>query len=519
MGDVHLCFDSQLAGYGAEGTWTSQSKCSQIGRLREVAQLYRQLRKPSVCVYEHVKAHSGQPANELADALTRACQICADAARSPFLPNVNWQPLFCRDNNIMAWAWWIVCGLSFDQSAPIFYGEKFSWKYKGKDISKEPIRPIEQEVQQNQTKQEVRISVQAATFNVLSLNRRQPGEESVEVCRPALLRQQLESAGYHMVGLQETRTNCSTTFVAADYVRYVSGCIEDSGLYGCEIWLSRRLPFGSVGADKIWLDHRKVTVLFSDPRMLALRMQLRGCSLLVISGHAPHEGDDAQTKDYWWQRLHGVLSKHSRLGRVIILGDFNARLGRQVGQITGALQDVQTNDNGERLLEFCEEYLLWVPSTFEHLHSGQQHTWVHPKGNKARIDYTSYWTSSSGIVLPGVVVTSTFKSATALLTTLCLALVCSGLKSPSARNESITECTTGRPCIPRKEKRKSEKWSDNFLMWRGRLIHISIGKFWRTSCMKGCKCTSLPENVNHVQISSRTTRGKRWDEERFSSKH
>ena len=287
----------------------------------------------------------------------------------------------------MAWAWWIVCGSSFDQSAPIFYGEKFSWKYKGKDISKEPIRPIEQEVQQNQTKQEVRISVQAATFNVLSLNRRQPGEESVEVCRPALLRQQLESAGYHMVGLQETRTNCSTTFVAADYVRYVSGCIEDSGLYGCEIWLSRRLPFGSVGADKIWLDHRKVTVLFSDPRMLALRAQLRGCSLLVISGHAPHEGDDAQTKDYWWQRLHGVLSKHSRLGRVIILGDFNARLGRQVGQITGALQDVQTNDNGERLLEFCEEYLLRVPSTFEHLHSGQQHTWVHPKGNKARIDY------------------------------------------------------------------------------------------------------------------------------------
>ena len=121
---------------------------------------------------------------------------------------------------------------------------------------------------------------------------------------------------------------------------------------------SRRLPFGSVGADKIWLDHRKVTVLFSDPRMLALRVQLRGCSLLVISGHAPHEGDDAQTKDYWWQRLHGVLSKHSRLGRVIILGDFNARLGRQVGQITGALQDVQTNDNGERLLEFCEEYFV-----------------------------------------------------------------------------------------------------------------------------------------------------------------
>ena len=80
-------------------------------------------------------------------------------------------------------------------------------------------------------------------------------------------------------------------------MRFVSGCQGNSGRYGCEIWLARRLPFGSVGAECIWLDGRKVMVLHSDPHLLALRVQLRGSSLFVISGHAPHEADDVNAKD------------------------------------------------------------------------------------------------------------------------------------------------------------------------------------------------------------------------------
>ena len=57
------------------------------------------------------------------------------------------------------------------------------------------------------------------------------------------------------------------------------------------------------------------------------------------------------------------MSKNSRLGRVIILGDLilNARVGRQDDAILGELQDQQTDDNGEHLVEFCSERSLWIP--------------------------------------------------------------------------------------------------------------------------------------------------------------
>ena len=241
--------------------------------------------------------------------------------------------------------------------------------------------------------------------------------------------------------------------------------------------------------------------------MLALRVQLRGCSLLVISGHAPHEGDDAQTKDYWWQRLHGVLSKHSRLGRVIILGDFNARLGRQVGQITGALQDVQTNDNGERLLEFCEEYLLWVPSTFEHLHRGQQHTWVHPKGNKARIDY--------------ILLDEQFRN--------CVAWSSCDINIQVA-NSAIDHTLLGIGLQWIEESLCQKRVDHRLYDWEA--MHTPEGKekvrelvrqlpdvAWTVDPHLHWQILEDKLHEDHAQISSRTTRGKLWDEERFSSKH
>ena len=96
----------------------------------------------------------------------------------------------------------------------LFSGDSFHWRYKEADISTESIRPIELEGQDHNHQGDVRISIQAATFNVLSLNRRATDGEEVEVCRFAMLRRQLELSSYQIVGLQETRTNCATTFVA-----------------------------------------------------------------------------------------------------------------------------------------------------------------------------------------------------------------------------------------------------------------------------------------------------------------
>ena len=387
--EVHMCFDSQIVGYGASGEWTSHTSCEQIGRLRELAQLYRQVRRDSQISYDHVKAHSGQPANELVDALTRACQDVDEAHTSPFLPPTNWSPLFSSECRILEWAWWIVKGVSGSIDTPMFRGEHFKWDQATNVTGLPNIEPIEAgEDNRNITEQTgALIQLQVATFNVLSLNRRSVDGEDVETCRAAMLRQQLEYGGYHIIGLQETRSNCSTTFIADDYVRVVGGSEGRGARYGCEIWLARRLAFGTTGETPLLLDHKKITVLFAEPRLLMIRIQLRGTSLIVVSGHAPHEADTAENKDEWWSMLDGEMKKHSRSGRPILLGDFNARVGNHEGQVVGSLGDAEFNDNGERLMAFCSEHQLWIPSTFDSIHSGQIHTWVHPKGHRARIDY------------------------------------------------------------------------------------------------------------------------------------
>ena len=387
QGDVSFCFDSQMAGYGASGAWNGHS-CAQLGRLRDIAQLYRQVRRVANINYEHVKAHSGQPANELVDALTRACQECVNAAHSPFLPQTDWRPLFCQDSNILEWAWWIILGISGDQAVPTFTGDAFVWNYGSAPKQADDIRPIECHLDKQEIlPKKVHFSLQVATFNVLSLNRRTMDGENVEACRSAMLRSQLEASGYHIIGLQETRANGSTMLVAEDYVRIVSGSHDNSGHYGCEIWLARRIPFGQMEDEAIYCDHKKVTVLVSDPRLLAIRIQLRGCSLIVVSCHAPHEAATTDNKDKWWHALQTTLCQFSRQGRVIVLGDFHARVGRREEPAIGELLDHKTNDNGERLIALCIDHSLWIPSTYEHLHAGQPHTWVHPKGTKARLDY------------------------------------------------------------------------------------------------------------------------------------
>ena len=393
MGEVHICFDSMMAGYGASGDWQSSTSCTQISRLREIAQLYGQVRVGSKVVFEHVKAHSGQPANELVDSLAKTCLTCENAQLSPFLPKVDWRPLFDGGSDLLAWAWWIVQGVAGHCEIPNMVGDAFTWTYTTDRSEQPPIKQIEKDNVEEPlpmemgVKPDVIMNLQVATYNVLSLNRRAADGAEVESSRAALLRQQLEFKGYHIIGLQETRSNCTTTFIAEDYIRVVSGNEGSEARYGCEVWLARRLPFGRVQEDPIHVDHKKITVLFAEPRLLAVRIQLRGTSLFVVSGHAPHEGDMGETKDRWWAKLDMVLKRFAKLGRVIVLGDFNARVGVHQHDMVGDLCDPQSNDNGERLHTLCGDHSLWIPSTFSEYHRGQQHTWVHPKGTVARIDY------------------------------------------------------------------------------------------------------------------------------------
>ena len=74
--------------------------------------------------------------------------------------------------------------------------------------------------------------------------------------------------------------------------------------------------------------------------------------LNAIVGYAPTEQCEDVVKDESYQQLDVAMHKTGSL--VVVLGDFNARLGKTVSKVVGQFGlSKSTSDNGVRLIEFC----------------------------------------------------------------------------------------------------------------------------------------------------------------------
>ena len=211
--------------------------------------------------------------------------------------------------------------------------------------------------------------------------------EPVGPVRASLLRSQLEHAGYHIIGLQETRGQNRQIFIAEDYIRIVGGTDNNKGQFGCELWLSRRLPIGSRNGAPVFFKPDRITVLYGDARLLIAKAQADSTAFIFGVCHAPHEQTPEGEKDIWWKRLDTKLRQYTRQGRVFLMGDFNARLSETDGNCVGDKTDSVDTDNGARFLQLCRDHGFWIPSTFTFLHPGEDFTWYNPRGSRSRLDY------------------------------------------------------------------------------------------------------------------------------------
>ena len=381
----HICFDSCNIGYGASGKWNVRQGWLQGERLREVTQLVENLRSGCRLVFEHVKAHTGQPGNETVDALAYHLSHGDVGESESDLP--SWQPLFTRECQILSWSWWYVRS-QCDNSLPPIQNDVQAWTFydwrghKGIGALEKPNSGL--------TQGEINFNLQIATYNVLTLRTRSGDKE--EVAGPGaaqLLRQQLGQAGYHLIGLQETRAQQQCNFRAEDYFRYVSGNVQGSGHRGVELWVSRLLPFNDGDPKQQRFQENDTSVVHAEDDIMIATVNCLGHVMVIFVCHAPYDGADTDRKDQWWSNFDSLLCRFRRKGRVILLGDFNARLSQSVEGVVGDRVGTQPNDNGERLVHLLQNHALWLPSTYSHIHCTEDETWTHPRGTKARLDYVA----------------------------------------------------------------------------------------------------------------------------------
>ena len=193
--------------------------------------------------------------------------------------------------------------------------------------------------------------------------------------RTALVAAELDRYNIDVAALCETRLadEGSLTEVGGGYTFFWKGL--PSG---------QRLVHGVGFAIRTTLLQRLTeTPVAVNERLITFRVPLiKGRYTTVICVYAPTLPSDDATKDAFYDSLSVTLRAVPRSDKVILLGDFNARVGanyRTWGGIIGRHGVGKANSNGIRLLNLCSEFDLVITNTLFQQKNRYKTTWMHPR--------------------------------------------------------------------------------------------------------------------------------------------
>nr|VZI46624.1 unnamed protein product [Spirometra erinaceieuropaei] len=123
-------------------------------------------------------------------------------------------------------------------------------------------------------------------------------------------------------------------------------------------------------------------------RLMSLRLPLwRGKFATIISAYAPTMTNPDAVRDKFYEDLHALLATVSKADKLIVLGDFNARVGTDHTawrEVLGPHGLRGSNDNGLLLLRTCAKHRLILTNTFFCLPEPEEATWRHPRNELAQ---------------------------------------------------------------------------------------------------------------------------------------
>nr|VZI49048.1 unnamed protein product [Spirometra erinaceieuropaei] len=123
-------------------------------------------------------------------------------------------------------------------------------------------------------------------------------------------------------------------------------------------------------------------------RLMSHRLPLRrgGKFATILSAYAPPmTSPNAVARDKFYEDLHALLATMSKADKLIVLDDFNARVGTDHTACRGMLGPHGlrgSNDNGLLLLRICAEHRLILTNTFFCLPEREKATWRHPRSRQ-----------------------------------------------------------------------------------------------------------------------------------------
>lgn len=194
--------------------------------------------------------------------------------------------------------------------------------------------------------------------------------------RGAILEKQFFKGKYDIVGVQESRLQGNLPRDGEHYSMFASSANKKGDL-GVQCWVGRRLTSQVA-------DVRPIS-----PRLLGLVLSLGDVRVVILVGHAPHSFDTPAARDLFYDAMDALIDAYRRryrgAMRLLLLGDFNGRVGSVASPSVGPWAPEIENDGGMRLRQFAEAHQLCLASTF--CGRGVATTWVDGYGGQHRIDY------------------------------------------------------------------------------------------------------------------------------------
>ena len=117
-------------------------------------------------------------------------------------------------------------------------------------------------------------------------------------------------------------------------------------------------------------------------RIMTMRLPLSKDNFAtIISVFAPTMTNPYENKEACYNQLASVHSGFPFTDKLLLIGDFNARIGRENDKwplVMGKHGIEKCNSNGELLLALCSEFELIVTNTMFKQKDERKTTWMHP---------------------------------------------------------------------------------------------------------------------------------------------
>ena len=118
-------------------------------------------------------------------------------------------------------------------------------------------------------------------------------------------------------------------------------------------------------------------------RIMSIRIPLaRSNHMTVICAYAPTLVSTEESKDEFYGSLSTVLQSTNHNDKLMLMGDFNARVGKDHfvwKDVLGKHGTGKMNENGLRLLTLCKEFNLQLTNTMFQQADIYKNTWKHPR--------------------------------------------------------------------------------------------------------------------------------------------